>query len=450
MWLFGEVSDETKQKCHWELAEYFSGFWAGRSKPYSDDLKTCVQRFFPAEQAADRNVPHQPRLLEGDLFDPSSKCKFNVRRMHELVRHLVGCRDVDRALLELTSPEYIGAKFALRNGAELMREYAEAEAAFEGSQDVEATSDLRKCRATVGRFLKDLEEQPGLLALQMCFQQADLHPLCVATKQIIASDAKQQPCVIEWSNKHNTLDPCQLEIRAHSGSINAVSCVPGKGLLATASDDRSVKILDMLSGQETLELLHAASIQVLAVSEDGQRLMSGGEDGVKVWNTKTGTQVGAALSESTRDAPTCLAVFGATLVAGSLSGLRIYNAETMHLIRAVERCSPAVGVAFCHGALFSAHCDGTFCSYNIETFSEQEHLSFKVTANNDIKAVAFCSYQDLFATSCDHVIHVWSAQGSTTFSLQGHTSCVNALAFSEGSKIVSGSGDYSNRDFSVR
>ena len=52
----------------------------------------CVQRpqFFPGEDAAERNVPHQPLVLEGDLFlDGLDRCRLNTRRIHELVKHLI-------------------------------------------------------------------------------------------------------------------------------------------------------------------------------------------------------------------------------------------------------------------------------------------------------------------------------------------------------------------------
>ena len=52
-WLFetGEDGKSIKQQRHGELAHYFSGFWAGKAKPYTEALKECVQRpqFFPGE-----------------------------------------------------------------------------------------------------------------------------------------------------------------------------------------------------------------------------------------------------------------------------------------------------------------------------------------------------------------------------------------------------------------
>ena len=73
-----------KQQRHLELADYFSGTWASADKPYSEALSKCVQRerFFPGEAAADRNVPHQPIVLEGDIFNPDSMVKLKLTQTY--------------------------------------------------------------------------------------------------------------------------------------------------------------------------------------------------------------------------------------------------------------------------------------------------------------------------------------------------------------------------------
>jgi hypothetical protein len=167
---------------HRALAEYFCGMWAGRPKPYSDALKgKCA-----GEACADRKVPQQPILLDGRIFEDVSSAnamlKLNTRRLSRLVHHLIESSQQDPVVRELTSPEYIAAKFAMRDGAVLMREYSRAIKRFPGAAD-----DLGKCMATVGSNLKYLQEQPQLFALQMCCQLPDQHPLCVASKYVTNS-----------------------------------------------------------------------------------------------------------------------------------------------------------------------------------------------------------------------------------------------------------------------
>ena len=306
-WLFGTGADgdAIKQQRHQELADYLSGFWADVAKPYSQALKTCIQRpeFFPDEAAADRLVPRQPLVLEGDLLDPSasSKCKLNVRRIRELVRHLIGSGQIDRLVQELTSPLYIAAKVALRQVPELLREYAEAEVVLRqsaaGDHAASAAAELAKCRATVGRFFKHLEQQPPLFALQMCFQEPDQHPLCIEAGRLLQELQLQgaAPRVVQWMGKPQHFDPCQLEINEHKGLVKSVCFFRGAGktgdCIASASEDGTIKITRAVSGEVVLELrAHDGSkVYCLDVCTDGTRMASGGEDAtVRLWETSTG------------------------------------------------------------------------------------------------------------------------------------------------------------------
>ena len=315
-WLFESVrvGELIKQQRHKELADYFDGKWAGKCKPYSDALKERVQQpqFFPTEAAAERNVPHQPMVLEGNLFlGKRSEYKLNSRRIHALMPHLIACKDADRVVRDLTSPEYIAAKFALKDGAMLMREYSDAYSAFKDESPTTIAA-LGKCKATVGRSLKHLEDQPPLFVLQMCFQEPDHHPLSIAAKHLLAL----QPCelgarVVTCLKKRQDFDPCQLESREHTGRVMALAYFPEsqgeETRIASASDDGTIKIMIAISGEVVQDLQgHQGAVKSIAVSKNGNHLVSGGEDKtVRVWDVQTGTELLAMIGHD--NTVSCLA-----------------------------------------------------------------------------------------------------------------------------------------------
>jgi WD40 repeat protein len=69
--------------------------------------------------------------------------------------------------------------------------------------------------------------------------------------------------------------------------------------LASASNDKTVKVWDAHSGQEVLTLKgHTDHVTSVAFSSDGARLASRDEDGtVKVWDARTGQAVGDTASK---------------------------------------------------------------------------------------------------------------------------------------------------------
>ncbi|MFI9202294.1 TIR domain-containing protein [Streptomyces sp. NPDC053048] len=74
-------------------------------------------------------------------------------------------------------------------------------------------------------------------------------------------------------------------LRGHSGRLWTAAAHPARPLLATAGDDRSIRLWDPLTGRETGRLTgHTGRVLTLAFSPDGTLLASGGEDGtVRLW-----------------------------------------------------------------------------------------------------------------------------------------------------------------------
>ena len=93
----------------------------------------------------------------------------------------------------------------------------------------------------------------------------------------------------------------------HQGPLNSVAISPDGGLLASGSDDGTLKLWDAATGKESRTLIgDQVWVGPVAFSADGQKLASAGQTGVvKIWDVALGKALVALPAH--RDWVSCLA-----------------------------------------------------------------------------------------------------------------------------------------------
>ncbi len=111
----------------------------------------------------------------------------------------------------------------------------------------------------------------------------------------------------------------------HPQTVNAVTAIPGTNLLASASLDRRLRIWDAARGEIVFEhAAHRASIEHVAASTDGHRLVTLGDHFLRVWDRSPWKLLG----EIPETASVWKVVFldrGETLLVQTELGLRLYR-----------------------------------------------------------------------------------------------------------------------------
>ncbi len=77
----------------------------------------------------------------------------------------------------------------------------------------------------------------------------------------------------------------------HQGAIGPIATAHG-GLIATASDDQTVRVWDAATGTERRRFRHGHWVRALALSPDGRFVVSSSlDDSVRLWDLQTGSEV---------------------------------------------------------------------------------------------------------------------------------------------------------------
>ncbi|MBE9185812.1 protein kinase [Microcoleus sp. LEGE 07076] len=206
---------------------------------------------------------------------------------------------------------------------------------------------------------------------------------------------------------------CARILRGHSGSVNAVVISPQGNIIASASDDKTIKLWNLHTGELIHTFFgHSATVDAVAISPDGRMMVSGSFDR-KVIEWKLDKK--AMIREFYSD----------------------YGSPYSH------RYGSVYSVAFsCDGgAIASASGDKSIKLWN----QHKGALVQKLSGHSDkVLSVSFRPQSMMLASgSADKTIKIWRVGiAESVRTLVGHSDWVYAIAFSQdGKTIISGSAD---------
>ncbi|MBD1921335.1 serine/threonine protein kinase [Microcoleus sp. FACHB-831] len=244
--------------------------------------------------------------------------------------------------------------------------------------------------------------------------------------------------VISQSYLKNTL-------QGHSGFVYSVAISPDGQTLVSGSDDKTIKIWNLASGK-LIRTLQGNSHQInsVAISPDGQTLVSGSDDyKIKIWNLASGKLIRTLQGHSDDVETVAISPDGQTLVSGSGDKtIKIWNLASGKLIRTLKSRSfsvETVAISPDGQTLVSGSLDNTIKIWNlasgklIRTLEGHSAYVTSVAISPD--------GQTLVSGSGDDTIKIWNlASGKLISTLQGHSDDVETVAISpDGQTLVSGS-----------
>src|SRR6266849_4535677 len=230
--------------------------------------------------------------------------------------------------------------------------------------------------------------------------------------------------------------------KGYSGTVYSIAISPDGKTIISGNADGTIKIWDLPTGEliRTLDE-HSSFISSLAMSSDGQIIATGsGDNTIKVWILHTG-QLLYTLAESVN----CVAICpDRKILASGDRIIKIWDLPTGELIRTLTGHSRRVNsLAFSSDGqlLASGSSDRTIKIWNLHTgkllrtIRGHSGAVIDVIISSDEKTLASVSY--------DNSIKIWNLHtGELQYTLTRHSDNVFCIAFSsDGQLLASGSKD---------
>jgi len=320
---------------------------------------------------------------------------------------------------------------------------------------VKAGVKLRNIKFPSEEFKRNVVErlQQGSYGIseknQLIGHQGEVNGLAFSPDGSMIASVSDDKTVKLWHLNGNLLPPFE----GHSGEVLRVSFSPDGQIIASSSADKTVKLWNLDGKLWRVLEGHSDRVYGVSFSPDGQTIASASFDRtIRLWSIN-GNPLRTLKGHNDRVYGVSFSPDGQTIASASHDRtIRLWSIDGKLLRTIEEHCDPVWGVSFSPDGqtIASASHDRTVRLWSINgtllnTLEGHSDRVFGVTFSSDGQTIA--------SASADRTVRLWSINGTLLNTLEGHTNRVWGVSFSpngtNGQIIASASADRTVRLWSI-